>query len=149
MTYCVIVLIKPLLFIDLFQGNSDSISVPQGIHGDAILSDGELSESEEEKSNQKPPPVSMVTRKRRHTDGATGQEEDQTPSSSPLQLLAPPTLLQSDLFHVNCGYGAEVSQTKAATQTQSVDDNYIQYQSSTIGAVKVVPGHTHCHAHST
>ncbi len=110
--------LREFLFI---QGDCDSIDVPQGIHGDTTLSDGEVESDEEKVStvNQKPPLVSMVTRKRRHTDGATGQEEDQTPSSSPLQLLAPPTLLQ-----VNCGYGkqTEVSQTMAATPTQNVDD---------------------------
>ena len=110
--------LREFLFI---QGDCDSIDVPQGIHGDTTLSDGEVESDEEKVStvNQKPPLVSMVTRKRRHTDGATGQEEDQTPSSSPLQLLAPPTLLQ-----VNCGYGkqTEVSQTMAAAPTQNVDD---------------------------
>lgn len=56
--------------------------------------------------------VVMTTRKRRHTDGATGQEEEQTPSNSPRQPLTFPShLLQQqppsvpDLSRVNCGYG--------------------------------------------
>ena len=70
--------------------------------------------------------VVMTTRKRRHTDGATGQEEDQTPSNSPRQPLTFPShLFQQqppivpDLSRVNCGYGPPTPTISHNSETPS------------------------------
>ena len=113
----------------------------------ADLSEGELESDEEELASSKTDapkttnvssqveprgaePMSMVIKKRRQTDGATGQEEDQTPASSPLQLLSfsPTALAPPDLSKVNCGYGPSRQPERkpqsdiATTSKQMVDD---------------------------
>ncbi len=91
--------------------------ISSSVGEDKLLSEGELeSDDNAETVIVKKPPPAITTRKRRHTDGATGQEEDQTPSSSPRQLIAP-SFPQPDLSQNNTRSGtARLTEAKQSVK---------------------------------